>query len=74
MPEAFYLIYTLENACKVQVDALASGQELYEPNERALKIFGDYGRVKPDAPSRSSQLAWPALMRMLDASDQSYKN
>ena len=74
MPEAFYLIYTLENACKVQVDALASGQELYEPNERALKIFGDYGRVKPDSPSRSSQLAWPALMRMLDASDQSYKN
>ena len=73
MPEAFYLLYTLENACKVQVDALASGQELLEPKQKALKLFADYGRVRTHSPSRSSQLAWPALMRMLDSQDQSYK-
>jgi ribulose-5-phosphate 4-epimerase/fuculose-1-phosphate aldolase len=72
--EAFYLMYTLENACKVQVDALASGQELHVVKQSAQQALAAYGRVKPDKPSRSSQLAWPAMIRMLDAADPSYKN
>lgn len=72
--EAFYLMYTLENACKVQVDALASGQELHVTKASAQQALANYGRVKPDKPSRSSQLAWPAMIRMLDAADPSYKS
>ncbi|MEM7015813.1 MAG: class II aldolase/adducin family protein [Pseudomonadota bacterium] len=71
--EAFYVMYTLENACKVQVDALASGQELHYPKESASKRMAQYGRVKPGKQSRSSKLAWPAVIRALDAQDDSYK-
>ena len=73
VPEAFHLMYTLENACKVQVDALASGQELHVPRQSALELIGGYGLVRAQAPSRSSRLAWPAMIRMLDADDPSYK-
>ena len=71
--EAFYLMYTLENACKVQVDALASGQELHITKESAREAFATYGKVKAGKPSRSSRKAWPAMIRMLDAQDSSYK-
>jgi ribulose-5-phosphate 4-epimerase/fuculose-1-phosphate aldolase len=71
--EAFYLMYTLENACKVQVDAMASGVELHHTKASATKMLGDYGRVKLNKPSRSSGLAWPALIRMLDKEDTSYR-
>ncbi len=47
--EAFYLLYTLENACKVQVDALASGQELHLPKESAAKMLSNYAAGKRQA-------------------------
>jgi ribulose-5-phosphate 4-epimerase/fuculose-1-phosphate aldolase len=71
--EAFYLMYTLENACKVQVDALASGQEIKMPKQSAAERMSQYGKVQSDSPSRSSRLAWQALIRTLDAQDPSYK-
>lgn len=71
--EAFYLMYTLENACKVQVDALGSGQELIMPKESAAKAMSMYGKVK-DQPSNSATMGWAAALRSLDAVDQSYKN
>ena len=72
--EAFYLLYTLENACKVQVDSLTSNTELVYTKEDAAKKLSAYGKVKPDSPSRSSRLAWTALIRQLDATDTSYKD
>lgn len=70
--EAFYLMYSLENACKVQVDALASGQQLYYTKESAARTLGMYGKVK-DTPSFSARASWEAALRRLDAQDQSYK-
>jgi ribulose-5-phosphate 4-epimerase/fuculose-1-phosphate aldolase len=72
--EALHLLYTLENACKVQVDALASGQELHFTKPSAADRLAQYGKVKEDGPSRSSRLAWPALIRAIDAEDPSYKD
>lgn len=72
--EAFYLLYTLENACKVQVDSLTSNTELVYTKEDAAKKLSAFGKVKPDSPSRSSRLAWAALIRQLDATDTSYKD
>ena len=72
--EAFYLLYTLENACKVQVDSLASGQSLHHTKESAARMIAEYGRVKADKPSRSSRLAWTALIRMLDKEQPDYKD
>ena len=71
--EAFHLMYQLESACKVQVDALSSGQDLHTPKQQAVDMLGAWGKVKADTPSRSSRLAWPALIRMLDTDDPSYK-
>ena len=71
--EAFYLLYTLENACKVQVDALASGQELHYTKESAAKLISNYGLVKPERQSRASELAWGAAMRWCDANVPDYK-
>jgi ribulose-5-phosphate 4-epimerase/fuculose-1-phosphate aldolase len=71
--EAFYLMYTLENACKVQVDALASGQALHLTKESASRAMAAYGKVR-EQPSMSARLAWPALIRRLDATDDSYRN
>ena len=71
--EAFFLMYTLENACKVQVDALASGQELHLPEETAANTLSRFGKVG-DAPNRSANMSWAAALRSLDAIDQSYKD
>lgn len=71
--EAFFLMYTMENACKVQVDALSSNQELIFPKESAAKAMSKYGKVKADRPSESSRLAWNAAVRALDSVDESYK-
>lgn len=72
--EAFYLLYTLENACKVQVDSMAANTELVYAKEEAARKIGEYGKVKAESPSRSSRLAWEAVIRQLDALDSSYKN
>ncbi len=71
--EAFYLLYTLENACKVQVDALASGQELHLTKTSAGEALARYGRVKPEKVSRSARLSWSAALRRLNQTDDSYR-
>jgi ribulose-5-phosphate 4-epimerase/fuculose-1-phosphate aldolase len=72
--EAFYLLYTIENACKVQVDSMAANTELVYAKEEASRKIGEYGKVKAESPSRSSRLAWEAVIRQLDSVDPSYKN
>ena len=65
MAEAFYLLYTLENACKIQVDVMASGAvqfgwqtERWRPQRLfATKLAGAY----PDARSRRSIFSSVAL-------------
>jgi ribulose-5-phosphate 4-epimerase/fuculose-1-phosphate aldolase len=74
MDEAFHFHYTLENACKVQVDALASGQKLVVPGDEALRKLAEYGAVSSHEASRHGRKAWPALMRMLDRIDPSYRS
>ncbi len=74
MDEAFHMHYTLENGCKVQVDALASGQKLVVPDDEALRKLAAYGALTPNETSRFGRKAWPALMRMLDRIDPSYRS
>ena len=74
MDEAFHFHYTLENACKVQVDALASGRKLVFPDDEALRRLAEYGAVSLHETSRHGRRAWPAMMRMLDRIDPSYRS
>ena len=72
--EAFYYLYTLENACKVQVDVMASGAEMIVPPASALETLSEWGKAPKAQPSSQSELAWPALLRGLDKLDPSYRS
>ena len=72
--EAFYYLYTLENACKVQVDVLASGAKIIQPEAEVIKDLNDYGNPPRDAPGDYVNRSWEAIIRMLDAKDVSYRD
>lgn len=69
--ETFDLMYYLEMACQIQIDALAGGTPLihasHEVAERVAQQFLRPGRV-------AAQRDWPALLRQLDRDDPSYKD
>jgi len=69
--DAWNLMYWLETACKVQVDALASGAELHMPSpaiaETMARRYGPGGKIN------FAPMEWPALLRQLDREDPSYK-
>jgi len=65
-------MYTLERACSVQVAALAGGRGVVTPTVEVQKVVtmqvqGETMR------ERLSELAWPGLLRMLDADDSGYR-
>jgi ribulose-5-phosphate 4-epimerase/fuculose-1-phosphate aldolase len=72
--EAFFYLYTLENACKVQVDVMASGATPKLMPAVPLQQLTDYSRPSAAGPNDSSTRSWPALIRMLDQQDPSYKH
>ena len=71
--EAFYFLYMLENACKVQVDVLASGAGQVRPPDTALAALEKWGEPPADGPSNSAVRCWEAVRRLLDARDPSYR-
>ena len=71
--EAFYFLYTLENACKVQVDVMASGANTVTPGEDARAGIAEYGRPPAEGPGDYVLRSWEALIRMLDRQSSSYK-
>ena len=68
--EAFWYLYYLEMACKIQVDVLASGEETIQPDDAAIASLASYGVPGPE---RKGEAAWPSLMRMLDKIDPSFR-
>jgi ribulose-5-phosphate 4-epimerase/fuculose-1-phosphate aldolase len=62
--EAFELMYYLDCACQIQVDACAGGMEnVLLMSEQAAKVSAEQFR-RPNRPA--SHKDWPALLRMLD--------
>ena len=70
--DAFLAMYTLENTCRIQVDALAGGQAL-TPVDPSI-IEGAAAAAKIVSVGQGSDLVWPALLRKLDRMDPSYRN
>jgi len=69
--QAFEEIYYLERACEAQIDALAGGVKLNLPSpeacEKTARLF--------ERPNRAAITRdWPALLRLLDRRDDSYKS
>ncbi len=70
--EAFTNLYTLEVACKVQVDVMNSGQEIVLPGEEELARTAAYG--DPDhGDAFTGQREWDAIIRWLERTDTSYR-
>ena len=69
--DAFLSMYTFENTCRIQVDALAGGQELVEVDPRILQGMAQV--MKAVTAGQGSLLAWPALLRKLDRMDPGYR-
>jgi len=68
---AFYSMYTLERACAMQLRALAGGTKLNMPSDKSIETVKN--QVSGGNLSLASK-AWPALLRMLDRQDPSYRN
>lgn len=70
IPEAFILLYFLVKACEIQVQAQNSGA-LRMPSQDAIETTR---RQSLDRMPKTGERAWPALLRMLDNQDPSYRS
>ena len=67
--QAYIRMYYLELSCQAQLDALSMGRPIHLPSEAVLeKAAEQYDRM-----SLSGTHEWPALLRMLDEIDTSYR-
>ncbi len=70
--DAFLLMYTFENTCRIQIDALAGGRPL-TPVDPAI-IQGVQAAAAKVTLGSGANLAWPGLLRKLERMDPSYKD
>lgn len=68
--EAFLAMYTLENACRIQISAQAGGGELVQVDPNILTGMAEV--VKQVTKGQGAGLAWPALLRRLDRVNPGY--
>jgi ribulose-5-phosphate 4-epimerase/fuculose-1-phosphate aldolase len=69
--EAFELLYFLELACQIQVGAMAGGEDVYECDDEAAEATASHF----DKPNRAgTKRDWPALLRLCDRKDPSYRD
>lgn len=69
--QAFNTIYWLEMACKAQVDAMACNTELHFPSPEVIEKTAHL--YKPGTRRPYGVMEWPAMLRMLDRRDTSYR-
>ena len=69
--DAFLAMYTFENTCRIQVDALAGGQELVTVDPDILKTMRTVSKTV--TVGQGSGLVWPALLRKLQRTDPGYQ-
>lgn len=69
--DAFLSMYTLENTCRIQIDAQAGGAELVTVDPAILAGMADVMRIA--TAGQGAQIAWPALLRKLERLDPTYK-
>lgn len=70
--DAFLSMYTFENTCRIQIDALAGGGELVTVDPRIMDNMAQV--MKTVTAGQGPNIAWPALLRKLERTDPSYKD
>ncbi len=72
--EAFRLIYYLEQACQLRLDALQCGREITLPPELVREHTARQWEGGAAGIGTTTLREWPALLRMLDRRDPSYRD
>jgi ribulose-5-phosphate 4-epimerase/fuculose-1-phosphate aldolase len=70
--EAFNAMYWLEMACRAQVDAMACNTPLHVPPQTVVEKTNHLYRPQVRRPF--GVMEWPAMLRLLDRRDESYKS
>jgi len=77
--QAFNNIYRLERACQTQLLAMACNAEINMPSQEVIARSNAQLTIMPSPDAKGKRqphgsLEWPALKRMLDRRDPSYRN
>ena len=70
VPEAFTLMYYLEQSCRIQIDLMATGRKLTRLSDNVLQHTAEQF---VSSPLPCGEREWPALMRLLDAKDPGFR-
>jgi len=70
IPEAFLAMYTFENTCRIQIDAMTGNTELTQVNPKIMQGMAEVSKVA--TAGMGAALAWPALLRKLDRENPGY--
>jgi ribulose-5-phosphate 4-epimerase/fuculose-1-phosphate aldolase len=70
--EAFVVMHWLERACQAQLAAMACNTELNLPDPKTVALTSE--RYKPGQRRNITELEWPAMLRMLDRRDRSFRD
>lgn len=65
VPEAFYLLYMLEMACKIQLDVMSASSSPVLPDEDAVQSLARHTVLSPDGPHQYVDDTWQAMLRWL---------
>jgi ribulose-5-phosphate 4-epimerase/fuculose-1-phosphate aldolase len=69
--EAFTLMFYLEKACRIQIDLMAAGAKTIRLSDNVLKHTA---AQFTSSTTPCGEREWPALLRLLDAKDPSFRN
>ncbi|MGE0386984.1 MAG: class II aldolase/adducin family protein [Gammaproteobacteria bacterium] len=72
VPEAFVRMYFFERACSMQVRAMAGGR-LHMPSQAVIDSTVACARQMNQDSRAITDLAWPAMLRLLDRQDTGYR-
>jgi ribulose-5-phosphate 4-epimerase/fuculose-1-phosphate aldolase len=72
IPETFNMCYWVEMACKAQIDAMASGATLVQPEQAVCEKTAYL--YDPGTRRRFGDMEWDAMLRMLDRQDPSFRD
>lgn len=70
--EAFVVMHWLEKSCQAQLMAMACNAALNMPADDVVKRTAD--RYKPGQRRRITEVEWPAMLRMLERRDLTYRD
>ncbi|MEO8103832.1 MAG: class II aldolase/adducin family protein, partial [Betaproteobacteria bacterium] len=70
--EAFVVMHWLEKACQAQIMAMSCQAKLNKVPDNVVKLTND--RYAPGQRRKITELEWPAMLRMLDRRDPSFRD